>query len=86
MHRAAGLGMLNQLDARLGDSNYLGGSTPALADIAIFPFVRQFAGVDPAWFETAAPNTVRGWLNRLLSSDLFERAMVRHRLWAADDN
>lgn len=86
VHRAAGLAMLSQLDARLCDQSYLGGSTRAFADIAIFPFVRQFAGVDPAWFETAAPYTVRGWLNRLVSSDLFERAMVRHRLWAADEN
>lgn len=84
VHRAAGLAMLVQLDARIGDRNYLGGSTRAFGDIAIFPFVRQFAGVDPAWFETAAPHKLRGWLERLVSSELFERAMARHRLWAAD--
>jgi glutathione S-transferase len=84
VHRAAGLAMLFQLDERLGDRNYLGGSARAFGDIAIFPFVRQFAGVDSAWFEKAAPRNVQDWLERLISSDLFERAMARHRLWAAD--
>lgn len=86
VHRAAGLAMLFQLDARLGGRTYLGGSTRAFGDIAIFPFVRQFAGVDPAWFETEAPHNLRGWLERLIRSDLFERAMVKQTLWAADGN
>lgn len=84
-HRAAGLAMLLQLDARLADRDYLGGGARGLGDIAIFPFVRQFAGVDPGWFETEAPQNLRGWLERLISSDLFERAMVRRTLWTADD-
>lgn len=83
MHRAAGLAMLCQLDAKLGDRNYLGGSARGFSDIAIFPFVRQFASVDPAWFEAEAPQTLRRWLEGLISSDLFGRAMIRHPLWTA---
>lgn len=56
------------------------------SDIAIFPFVRQFAGVDPAWFEAQAPQKFQAWLKRLVSSDLFERAMIRRTLWMADEN
>src|SRR3546814_12610057 len=55
-------------------------------DIAIFPFVRQFAGVDPVWFETHAPQKLRRWVERLISSDLFGRAMIRHPLWIAAAN
>lgn len=84
-HRAAGLAMLLQLDAQLADRGYLGGNVRGFADIAIFPFVRQFAGVDPAWFEAEAPRNLRGWLDRLISSDVFERAMVRRTLWTADE-
>ena len=86
MHRAAGLAMLLQLDARVADQDYLGGSARGFGDIAIFPFVRQFAGVDPAWFETHAPQKLRRWLERLISSDLFGRAMIRHPLWTAAAN
>ena len=33
------------------DNNYLFGSTPSIADMAILPFVRQFANTDFEWFE-----------------------------------
>lgn len=84
-HRAAGLAMLLRLDAQLADRDYLRGGARGFGDIAIVPFVRQFAGVDPAWFEAEAPQNLRGWLERLTSSDLFERAMVRRTLWTVDD-
>lgn len=86
MHRAAGLVTLFQLDARFTDQDYLGGSARGFGDIAILPFVRQFAGVDPAWFESHAPQKLRRWLERLISSELFGRAMIRHPLWTAVAN
>ena len=85
IHRAAGLAMLLQLGAQLADWDYLGGSGRGFADIAIFPFVRQFAGIDVPWFEAEAPRNLKGWLDRLISSDLFERAMVRRTLWTVDE-
>lgn len=81
-HRAAGLVMLAALDARIADQAYMGGATRGFSDVAIFPFVRQFAGVDPPWFEAYAPHRVREWLGALIASDLFERAMVRLAPWA----
>lgn len=81
-HRAAGLAMLAELDARIAGQIYLGGATPGFTDVAIFPFVRQFAGVDPPWFEAHAPLRVREWLGALIASELFERAMVRLAPWA----
>lgn len=85
IHRTAGLAMLVQLGAQLADRDYLGGSGRGFADIAIFPFVRQFAGVDLPWFEAEAPRNLRCWLDTLVSSDLFERAMVHRMLWRADE-
>jgi len=81
-HRAAGLVMLAELDARTADHAYLGGATWGFSDVAVFPFVRQFAGVDPPWFEAHAPRRVREWLGALIASDLFARAMVRLAPWA----
>lgn len=85
-HRAAGLAILANLDTRLAGLTYLGGATPGFSDIATFPFVRQFAGVDAAWFAAHAPRAVRDWLALLVESDLYARAMVRIEPWAEERN
>ncbi len=85
VHRDAGLAMLAGLDARLTGQDYLQGAARGLSDIALFPFVRQFAGVDAAWFAADAPRRVRDWLVRLVESDLFARAMVKVAPWAEGD-
>lgn len=85
VHRAAGLVMLaEKLDVRLAERDYLDGAARGFGDIAIFPFVRQFAGVDAAWFAAAAPRRVQDWLAGLVGSDLFARAMVKITRWADD--
>lgn len=81
-HRAAGLAMLEALDARLAGRAFLGGAARGFSDIAIFPFVRQFAGVDAAWFAAQAVPHVQAWLAGLAGSALFERAMVKVDVWA----
>ena len=80
-HRAAGLAILAQLDERLSDQDYLGGATRGFTDVALFPFVRQFAAVDAEWFASHAPPAVRAWLANLVESDLFQRAMAKQPLW-----
>ena len=81
-HRAAGLAMLEGwLEVRLAGRAYLDGTVRGFDDIALFPFVRQFAGADAAWFAGAAPPLVQGWLARLVASELFARAMVKVVPW-----
>jgi glutathione S-transferase len=65
------------LEARLQSQPHLGGATPCATDLAIFPFVRQFAAVDPRWFEAQELATVRAWLAAWVSSALFEVCMVK---------
>ncbi len=84
VHRAAGLAMLEEIGARLAVQPYLGGAARGFSDIALFPFVRQFAGVDRAGFAANASQRARDWLARLVESDLFARAMVKVPLWSAD--
>lgn len=48
---------------------------PSLADVAMFPFVRQFAAVEPAWFEALPLPAVQAWLRAWLDSDLFKICM-----------
>lgn len=49
----------------------LGGTRPVMADAAIFPFVRQFAAVEPAWWASSQFTATQVWLQSWLASDLF---------------
>lgn len=69
--------LLVPLEARLHSQPYLGGATPCATDLAIFPFVRQFAGVDPRWFSEQDLPSLQAWLAAWLGSRLFEACMVR---------
>ena len=84
-HRAAGMAWLGELEARLESSAFLCGGRRMLADIAIFPFVRQFAGADQAWFDAQPVPRVQAWLRALIGSELFDRAMVRRAAWRPGD-
>ena len=53
-------------------------SRASLADVAMFPFVRQFAAVDQKWFDAQPLPAVQAWLLRWLESDLFVACMMRH--------
>lgn len=66
---------LQLLEERLSQQKYLLGSRASLADVAVFPFVRQFANVDLAWFEASQYQQVFRWLNTWLESGLFKRVM-----------
>jgi glutathione S-transferase len=76
-HRGAGLSMLDTLERRLAGHANLHRDTRALSDIAIMPFVRQFAAVDRGWFDAQPLPRCQDWLARHVASPLFERAMLR---------
>ena len=84
-HRAAGLAMLEVLEARLARAPYLGGQARSLTDAALFPFVRQFAETDRGWFDTQPLPALQAWLSDNLASPLFERVMLRLDPWQAGD-
>ena len=69
--------LLRPLEKALHSQADLGGDKPCAADIAIFPFVRQFAAVDPAWFEALPLPKVQAWLAGWLKHALFEVAMAK---------
>ena len=77
-HRAQALvALLEPLETALKDSAYLGGASPCAADIGIFPFVRQFAAIDPEWFQSLPLPAVKTWLAAWLMHPLFEAAMAK---------
>lgn len=76
-YRAEGQVFLVKLEQRLERHAYLSDDTPCMADIAIFPFIRQFAGVDSVWFEVAPYPCLRAWLNRWVGGKLFLSVMEK---------
>ena len=84
-HRSAGLEILMNLDDRLAAQANLCGEGMTLADAALLPFVRQYAQVDPAWFAGHPLPNLKGWLDRHLSSPLFDRISVRVQPWSEGD-
>lgn len=78
VHRAEAVACLfAPLEARLHHHSYLGGATPCATDLAIFSFVRQFAGVGPAWFAGLDMPALKAWLQGCLDSGLFEVCITK---------
>jgi glutathione S-transferase len=84
VHRDAALAHLGDLNDRLATAPYLGGARPAFTDIALFPFVRQFAATDAEWFAALPLPALQKWLTALVGSDLFIQIMARYPAWKSD--
>ena len=84
-HRERGEAFLRTLDERLAGKGQLCGKRRGFADVAIFPFVRQFANHDRAWFDALPLPHVQEWLAGHLESDLFKTAMQRQMPWKPGD-
>ena len=71
------------LDAQLAETGYLFGLNPSLADMALRPFVRQYARIDEAqWNEQPWPH-LQDWLQRWIDSALFAEVMETYPGWVA---
>jgi len=79
--RAQGEIFLAHLESLLAKNTFLLGAKVCVADIAIFPFIRQFAAVDPDWFDNSAYQNLRRWLKYMLASSLFCKIMVKYPLY-----
>ena len=81
--RGEALVHLQRLNQILLDKPYLGGASVSLTDIAIFPFVRQFAATDGFLFDNQPLSGIKKWLDDLVNSTLFENSMQRYPQWNA---
>ncbi len=80
-HRTAAAVWLQQLAQQLTPAGWLFGPAASLADMAIAPFVRQFAQTDPLWFEQQDWPALQAWLSRIVSSELFDSVMHKYPAW-----
>ncbi|CAN5222844.1 glutathione S-transferase [soil metagenome] len=81
LHRTEGLALLASLESRLAIAPFLCGPARTLTDIAIFPFVRQFAATDQRWFDAQPLPRLQRWLAGHIESPLFRQAMARVPPW-----
>lgn len=76
-YRAEGGVFLQKLEDLLAGTDYLLADHLSLADVALAPFVRQFAHVDREWFAGAPYQRLAVWLQRFLDSPLFLTVMAK---------
>jgi glutathione S-transferase len=76
---------ISELEDMLAVNRYLLADCLSLADIGVFPFVRQFSLVDKVWFEQSSYINVQRWLKEIISSGLFQSVFQKHKLWQAGD-
>ncbi len=76
---------LLQLENRLESRQYLMTDQLTFSDVAIFPFIRQFALVDKPWFDQAPYPNLQKWLQSFLDSILFTGAMSKYPTWDDSD-
>jgi len=84
-YREQGEKFLQKLENCLSKNKYLLDDELRFADVAIFPFVRQFAHADLSWFQQAAYPKLQIWLNTLLTSPLFLAVMNKYPAWREGD-
>jgi glutathione S-transferase len=85
-YRDKGAKFLHQLEKRLARRAYLLANRCTLVDVAVFPFVRQFAFVDKAWFDDSEFTHLQRWLSGFLDSKPFEVAMIKQPPWRPGDD
>jgi glutathione S-transferase len=72
---------IHALEQRLSQHAYIFGEQESLADIAILPFIRQFAKVERQWYVQSSYVNVKRWLNTYLQSSMFNKVMAQHPIW-----
>ena len=79
--RTQAMEWLQRLETRLAGHACLFGDRAALADTAIAPFVRQFAGIDATWWSAQPWPRLQAWLAHWQASPLFESVMHKLPAW-----
>jgi glutathione S-transferase len=76
-YRSEGEIFLGKLEGLLETRPFLAAEHQSLADVAVMPFLRQFAHVDRDWFAQAPYPRLQGWLQKFLDSELFVAIMAK---------
>lgn len=84
-YRQASEPFLRKLEIRLEAQQHLVHHQKTFADVAIFPFIRQFALVDKPWFDQAPYPKLQCWLQSFLDSTAFVDTMRKYPVWRQNE-
>ncbi|WP_025897915.1 glutathione S-transferase [Sneathiella glossodoripedis] len=73
-----------KLEKLLANNQFLLSESPCMADIGIFPFVRQFANSDRSWFDNAPYPRLQNWLEYWLEHNAFKHIMKKLPQWSQE--
>jgi len=83
--RAAAAHFIIKLNAQLNGQRWLYGDCLTLADLAILPFVRQFAHTDLEWWDAQSFCHAQIWLKTFTASNRFKSIMTKYTPWKYGD-
>ena len=72
--------ILDVYDKNLQNNQFVFDNNLSLGDMAILPFIRQFANVDIAWFNKRFIN-LSDWLEKLINTKIFISMMIKYNIW-----
>ena len=79
--RAACEHYIQMLELRLTAHKFLSSERESLLDIALLPFIRQFARIERQWYLQSPYPNIKAWLNNYLQSPMFTKVMAKYPLW-----
>jgi len=79
--RSACESYLVELEQRLSQHAFIFSQQESLVDIAILPFIRQFARVERQWYLQQPYPHLKCWLNNYLQSKMFSKVMTKQPVW-----
>ncbi|MDF1588341.1 MAG: glutathione S-transferase [Gammaproteobacteria bacterium] len=77
---------LSNLEQQLEKNGYLICDRITYVDMAILPFIRQFAFADKTWFDQSPYPLLQAWLNDFIESELFNSIMTKYPAWQLGDD
>lgn len=84
--RATAARFIAKLNAQLDGKPWLFAEKPCLADLAILPFVRQFAHTDLVWWDAQPMPHAQNWLAAFKASTRFASIMTKYTPWKSGDD
>ena len=75
---------IQNLEQRLNTHKYLIDEHESMADIALLPFIRQFARIERQWYLQSPYPQLKRWLDQYLQGVMFTKVMTKYPLWSKD--
>ena len=81
-HKKKCFEIITDLNSMLLDKKYFFSEEIGIADICIFPFIRQFRIADTKWFdEKMKLDNIMKWFVKINNSDIFNEVMFKYEPW-----